>query len=32
MTTRFLEEIDKLAVPMVRNADGKWVIVDKEIN
>ena len=29
MTTRFLEEIDKLAVPMVRNADGKWVIVDE---
>jgi hypothetical protein len=29
MTTRFLEEIDKLAVPMVRKADGEWVIVDE---
>jgi len=29
MTTRFLEEIDKLAVPMVCKADGEWVIVDE---
>ena len=32
MTTSFLEEIDKLAVQMVRKADGKWVIVDNNDN
>ena len=30
MTTRFLEMVDKLAVPMERNADGKFVRVDED--